>query len=83
MVLLFLILLNLKKIKILKLNNMVTVEHYEGTGITLGTLRKFVADCSELRDNIPVLMSQHSDNKVTPVIDIIGDETDIKIYGYF
>ena len=62
---------------------MVTVEYYEGTDITLGTLRKFVADCSELRDNIPVLMSQHSNNKVTPVIDIIGDETDIQIYGYF
>lgn len=83
MVLLFLILLNLKKIKILKLNNMITVEYYEGTDITLGTLRKFVADCSELRDNIHVLMSQYSNNNVTLVADIIGDETDIQIYGYF
>ena len=62
---------------------MITVEHYEGTGITLGTLRKFVADCSELRDDVPVLMSQHSDEKASPVIDMIGDESDIKIYGYF
>lgn len=62
---------------------MITVEHYEGTGITLGTLRKFVADCSELKDNIPVLMSQHSDNKATPVINIIGDEIYITFYCYF
>ena len=62
---------------------MITVEHYEGTGITLGTLRKFVADCSELRDDIPVLISQHSDNKTTPVIDIIGDEIYIRFCCYF